>query len=611
MDALRRPGIRAVALVLLALAAHLPALRAAFIIDDAAYVTDDPRMETLAGLGRIWTEIGGPEYRHQYYPLTSTVFWLQHRLWGERPFGYHLVNVLLHGANALLLWRVLGAIRAPGAWLAASIFAVHPIHVQTVAWVAELKNVLSMLFLLASMRVLVRWHGLEEDEPATTSPTRASGSAGMYALGAVLFLGALLSKTAACLLPAVILLVAWWKRGRLGRRDLLSAAPLAAIGIALALLTVHLETGRGGANGADFARGAMDRTLIAGRSLWFYASTLAWPFGLSFVYPRWTVDAAAWWQWIYPAGALAVAAVLWVLRDRLGRAPFAAMAFYAVAVAPLAFVDVAFMRHAFVSDHWAYLASLGPIALAAGAAASARLRYSWPTMQAGAAAAVAVAALAARTFDRSLVYRSPESLWRDTIAANPGSWLAWNNLGSALLAEGRRAEAIGYFQEAIRLYPGSAKAHYNLGNALQAQGHVEEAIVHFRASVELDPDTAEAHYNLGNALGLAGRMDDAIESYRSAVRLDPRSAPAWSNLGAALLLRDRPDEAASALEQALIADPAASGARFNMGLALAATGRHEEAVAHFQAVLQAHPGHAAARAHLDAARVTIAGVPGP
>ncbi len=566
LDALGWPGVRAVALVVLALAAHLPALRAAFIIDDDAYVTDDRRMETLAGLGRIWTEIGGPEYQHQYYPLTSTVFWLQHRLWGERPFGYHLVNILLHGANALLLWRVLGALRAPGAWLAASIFAVHPIHVQTVAWVAELKNVLSMLFLLASMLVLVRWRGLDEDEPAPADPSPASGGPGMYALGAGLFLGALLSKTAACLLPAALLLVAWWKRGRLGRRDLLAAAPLAAIGIALVLLTIHLETGRGGASGADFARGVMDRTLIAGRSLWFYASKLAWPFGLSFVYPRWTVDAAAWWQWLYPAAAIAVAAALWALRGRLGRAPLAAMAFFAVAVAPLAFVDVAFMRHTFVSDHWAYLASLGPIALLAGAAASARLRQAWPPIPARVAASLAVAALAALTFERACVYRTPETLWRDTIAANPGSWLAQNNLGSALLAGGRRAEAIKHFEEAIRLYPASAKAHYNLGNALQAQGQIEEAIVHFQASIDLDPDTAEAHYNLGNALGLAARMDDAIESYRRAVQLDPLSAPAWCNLGAALLLSGRLHEAVAALDEALRLDPDAGGASVNLEL---------------------------------------------
>jgi tetratricopeptide (TPR) repeat protein len=582
------PALRAAGLLLLALAAHLPALQASFIIDDAAYVTDDRRMESLAGLGRIWTEIGGPQYRHQYYPMTCTVFWLQHALWGERPFGYHLVNVLLHGANAVLLWRLLAALRAPGAWLAAAVFAVHPIHVQTVAWVAELKNVLSALFLLASMLVLVRWQGL--DEPDGDAAPRAGRGRGTYALGAGLYAAALLSKSAACILPPALLVVAWWKRGRITRRDLLGAAPLAVLGLAMALVTINLETGHGGANGAEFAHGWMERTLIAGRSLWFYAATLAWPLGLSFVYPRWAVEAGLWWQWLFPAGAAAAAAAAWCLRRRAGRAPAAALAVYALAVAPLAFVDVAFMRHSFVSDHWAYLASLAPIALGAGAAARARWRRAWPPAAAPVAAALVVAALGGLAFNRALVYRTPESLWRDTIAANPGSWMAHNNLGSALMARGLIDEGAAHFEAAIRLQPAAAKAHRNLGNARQAQGRIEEAVAHFRSSIECDPDASDAHYNLGNALRLCGRLDEAVECYRRAAQLDPGYALAWSNLGAAELLRNRPEAAAAALREAVRADPGTRGASLNLGFALAAMGRREEALAHFHAALEAPPG---------------------
>ena len=506
-------------LVLLTILAYLPALDAGFIIDDSLYVTDDVRMETVAGLGRIWTEVVGREYQHQYYPLTSTAFWVQYQVWGDQPFGYHLVNVLLHAVNAVLLWRLLRRLELPGAWLAGAVFAVHPVHVQSVAWVAELKNVLSALLFLWSMLVFVRW--FHQDTRKWTG----------YALGTGLFVAALLSKTATCLLPAALLVVLWWKCPRLTRRDLAALAPLAVLGAAFVMVTVYLETHHGGARGEVFSQSWLERGLIAGRALWFYAGHLLWPAGLTFIYPRWTIDTGAWWQYLYPLAALAVVAALWWQRDRIGRGPIAAVAFFVLAIVPMSFVNVAFTRLAWVSDHWQYWASMGLIALVVGAAAAQRGR--WRPV----AAAAVVCVLAGLTWDRCRVYETPERLWRDTIARNPQAWLAHNNLANALLAQGRVDLAEGYYREAIRLNPDFVKAHYNLANALQRRGRVGEAVHHFGRAVRLDPEYAEAHYNLGNALRLSGRLDDAIEHYREAGRLDPDFQAARHNLHAALALQ--------------------------------------------------------------------------
>ncbi len=499
-------------LVLLAIVAYLPALDGGFIIDDTLYVTEDTRMESAGGLGRIWTEVVGPEYRHQYYPMTSSAFWLQYRLWGDEPFGYHLVNVLLHAANAVLLWLVLRRLAMPGALLAAAVFAVHPVHVQTVAWVAELKNTLSAMFFLASAFVFVGWF---RREPRTWPG---------YALGMVLFVCALLSKSATCLLPAALLVVLWWKQPRLERRDLLALAPLVAVGLSFVLVTVYLEAVHGGARGGGFSQPVLERGLVAGRALWFYAGKLVWPAELIFIYPRWAVDAGTWWQYLFPVSAIAVLTALWRQRTRIGRGPFAAVAFFFLAVVPMAFVNVAFTRLSWVSDHWQYWASMGLIALVAGTAATHRGRWLPP------AATLLIGVLALRTWDRCLDYGTGERLWRDTVTRNPDAWLAHNNLANALQLQDRFEEAEAGYREAIRLNPDFMKAHYNLANALQARGDLDVAVMHFDRAVHLDPDYADAHYNFGNALRLAGRLDEAIERYREAVRLDPEFLVARHNL---------------------------------------------------------------------------------
>jgi tetratricopeptide (TPR) repeat protein len=620
-------------LVLLAILVYLPALDGGFIIDDTLYVTQDARMETAGGLGRIWTEVVGPQYKHQYYPMTSTAFWVQHQLWGDDPFGYHLVNVLLHAANAVLLWLVLGRLAMPGAWLAAAVFAVHPVHVQSVAWVAELKNTLSAMFFLASAFVFVGWF---RREPRTWPG---------YALGMFLFVCALLSKSATCLLPAALLVVLWWKRPRLERRDLLALVPMVAVGLTFVLVTVYLEAVHGGARGDGFSQSVLERGLVAGRALWFYAGKLLWPAGLVFIYPRWTVDVHAWWQYLYPLALVGVLLGLWWLRPKIGKGPVTAAAYFTLAVAPLSFVNVAYTRFSFVADHWPYWASMGFIAVAAAVATvgAGRLRRAPAKWVVAGGGLALVPLLAGLTWQRCHVYRDERTLWTDTVARNPLAWAAHNELALALGSAGRFDEAIDHFRQSVTINPGFAEGHTNLGAALMLQGRLDEAARSYREALRIEPELPGAHFNLalvrrsqgrlddailhcreahryapgsaetltilGEALDARGDSDEAIERYRAALGIAPDDAVANFRLGSALLAAGGLDEAIGCFRKVLQATPDDAGVHYNLGIALARQGRLREAIGHYAAALEIRPDYFEVHVNLGIALQSAGAVP--
>jgi Flp pilus assembly protein TadD len=410
------------------------------------------------------------------------------------------------------------------AWVAGAIFAVHPVHAQSVAWISELKNTLSAFFGLLAACVFVDWLGVGDRE-GPSSRLR-------YALGMALYLAALAAKTATCVLPAALLLVTWWKRGRVQKRDLAVIVPLAALGAAFVTLTVTLEAGHGGAEGAGFGLSFFERLLVAGRSLWFYAGKLLWPAGLSFIYPRWTIDLATWWQWLFPLAAAAALATLVALRSRIGRGPATAVGYFAVAVVPVSMVNVSYHAQSFVADHWQYFASIGLIALVP--CVFARL-----PSRAQVTAGALVLVLGALTWQRAHVYASAQELWADTLQRNPQAWAAHSNMGVLLLEEGRVEPAKAHFREAIRIRPETAGAHDNLGRALAQTGRLEEAVTHLAEAVRLRPGFAPYEMHLGIALGMKGRHDEAVAHLRAAVESDPHYAPARHNLERALLAREK------------------------------------------------------------------------
>jgi len=574
--------------------AYLPALDNGFVWDDDDYVTENPTLRSADGLRRIWLEPGAVP---QYYPLTFTTLWIDYQIGGLDPFGYHVVNVLLHALAAVLAWRVLRALDVPGAWLAAALFAAHPVHVESVAWITERKNVLSGALYLGAMLAYLRF-------ARAGAPDDAPRSRALYALSLALFVLGLLSKTVVCTLPAALLLLLWWKRGRAVTRELVPLLPFFAIGLALALVTVEVERRFVGAVGADWHLSFVDRCLIAGRAVWFYLGKLAWPSPLTFFYPRWTIDSSAAWQYAFPLAALGVAAALLALHRRIGLGPLVAFLFFVATVGPaLGFVDVFPMRYSFVADHFQYLASLGPIALAAAAATLAAQRVPGSARHAPAVLGVGVVALlAVLTARQSEAYRDLRTLWEDTLAKNPGAWMAHNNLGLLLMEEGRPEAALAHYRAAIAAKPDDAFAYNNLGHTLATLGRVDEAVTALSEAVRIAPGNAEAWSNLGNAHASRQRWADALAAYERALAARPSFADAWSNAANVMLLTGRRDDAIGAYERALALDPGFADARRNLALALADAGRLEEAQAQLESALELRPGWADAARDLDAIR---------
>jgi Flp pilus assembly protein TadD len=568
---------------------YSPALPGKFLWDDNWWTTN------IVGLLRdpagLWTMWWQPAALQQYYPLTGTTFWFDYHLWGSWTLPYHVENVLLHAFAALLFWRLLRRLEVPGAWLAAAIFALHPVMVESVAWISERKNVLSLPLYLGALLAYGRFANFwKADAPAVNSPSPLRGA---YGLALLLFVAADLAKATAVSLPAVLLLVCWWKRGRIRwRADVLPSLPFFAVALGLGLVTAWSEKICLGAKGPEWALSFPERCLIAGRALWFYAGKLLWPVNLCFLYPRWHPNAGSFAQWLCPGTAAGVLLVLWLLRGRIGRGPATAAFFFAGTLFPvLGFMDIYFMRYSFVADHWMYLSSLGLIALGAALAAGAAARMGGPALLRG-TAVVLLPVLGVLTWQQSRMYTDPETLWRSTNARNPTCWLADNILGYLLLERGQVDEALPYFEKALALQPLSADDHTDLAYALLRKGRVDESITHSRKALAIRPAYVEAYNNLGRALLQKGQVDEALASFRAAVKLRPGNAPAHNNLGKALLLKGREDEAIAHFAAALAIQPTNAPAHNNLATLLLQKGHVSEAMTHYQAAVDLQPGNA-------------------
>jgi len=518
------PWPRAFAIVAATLVAYLPALGAGFVWDDDDYVTRNPLLRDPDGFARIWFSADAPS---QYFPLVYTTFRLEYALFGLEPFGYHLVNVCLHAANALLVWRLLACLAIPGAWLAGAIFALHPVHVESVAWIAERKNVLSTLFFLGA---LLAWLRFALD---------GSGKRG-WTLSFGLYVLALFSKTTACTLPAAQLLVLWLRGQRIDARRLAQVAPFLVVGVAMGVFTVLWERLHQGTQGERFELSFVESALVASRACWFYLGKLVLPTRLTFSYPKFEIDARDPLQYAWLAlGALLLLA-LWRARGRLGRGPLAAALFFVAMLSPvLGFIPLFTFLYTYVADHYQYVASLGPIALAAGAAARALQgrRAALP------AALCLLVALGVLTWRQSRAYENAETLWRDTIAKNPASWMAHTNLGREMLRERRWAEAIPWFEAALRIRPGLARPHLGLATAWAELGQRDRAREELLRATLADPELRPARERLARLREREGDLDGAIAQWREVVRIAPRSARGHEELARLLSRRGRGEEA--------------------------------------------------------------------
>ena len=560
------------------LTAYFPALTGEFLWDDAGHVTS-PALQSWSGLGRIWFEVGATQ---QYYPLLHSAFWVEHQIWGDAPVGYHLINVLWHATAACLLAAVLRRLAVPGALLAAFLFALHPVCVESVAWISEQKNTLSTVFYLAAALAWLRF----EDE---RRPAR-------YVVATLWFLAALLTKTVTATLPAALLVIAWWRRGRLSWRD--DVQPLLLwllLGVAAGLGTAWFETTQIGAGGDGFTLGVVERCLLAGRVVWFYLGKLLWPADLTFFYPRWTIDAASVGQWLFLAATLLVIGGLVWWRQR-SRAPLAAALLFGGTLFPvLGFVNVYPFVFSYVADHFQYLASMGMIAFLAAAATDGFARLSWPRWSGPALAGAVLLILGGLTWRQSGMYRDVFVLYETTLARNPASWVAHLNLGTVLDEAGESEKALPHLERALALKPGFPETLNTLGNVLNRLGRSREALPLLEEAVRLQPRFAAAHNTLGVALMALGRAEEGIAAFRRALAINPALTLARVNCGWALGNRGRVAEAVEQFAQARRQQPELADVEFKWALTLAMHGRMPDALPHFSRAIELQPEDAEIR----------------
>jgi tetratricopeptide (TPR) repeat protein len=584
------------------LLAYLRALRGGLLWDDNMHVTRAD-LQSFHGLWRIWFDLGATQ---QYYPLLHSAFWLEHRIWGDAVLGYHLTNLALHAASAILVVTIVRRLSLPGAWLAGFVFALHPVCLEAVAWISEQKSTLSGVFCLAAALTY-----LEFDRTRRKS---------QYFLALGLFVLALMSKTVTATLPAVLLVIFWWQRGRIAWNcDVLPLAPWFAVALPAGLLTAWVERAPQfiGAQGKEYALTLPQHLLLAGRVPWFYGWKVLWPSNLMFVYPRWKIDPGQWWQYMFPLGVAALVIAL-ALLARKNRGPMAGLLIFGGTLFPvLGFLNVYPFRYSYVADHFQYLAALGIIVPAASGLTVLAGRILPGKIGAIALPALLLAPLGFATWRQSGTYRDYETLFRETLARNPGSALVHNNLGVMLMSTGREVDAVAEFEAAVRLKPEDPDYHVNLGLALaQMPGRLMDAIAEYQTSLRSDPHLPAAHLNLGLALtSMPGRLQDAIAEYRQAIaayqtaaRSEPNVWEAHFNLGLAYAqMAGRESEAIAEYQAALRMKPDSALAYFHLGNTFHKMGRLPDAIAAYQASLRIDAG--VAEVHYELA-YALAQIPG-
>jgi len=568
-------------LVVLVGVSYASVLRAKFVWDDDENILESANLHDLAGLVRIWCD---PKSTQQYYPLTHTSFWLQAKTTGLSPLPFHALNVVLHAAAAVLLLFVLRRLAIAGAELATALFAIHPLNVESVAWVTERKNVLSGVLVFAACLAYLSYdEAAFASERATDSGARASRARRHWWFALLLFVLALAAKTAVAVVPAALAVVLIGLRGRRVAPTLLALSPFLSFGVAAGLGTAFLERTHVNAQGINFSWSASERVLIAGRAFFFYLEKLVVPEGLLFFYPKWQIDAHDPSAWIYPLGVVAAFGVLFALRSRWGVQPLVALAAYALLIFPaLGFFNVYFMRFAYVQNHFQYLAGV-PV-LTFMAAVGARLLESWNANVRVAIGALVTLIGSVLTCLECAQFRDYETLFLTTLERNPDAWVAAYNLGNYYQERHALDKSIAMYRVALRVRPQDPQILTNFGATLADAGQLPEALTALRDAVRLRPEF-DSHLNLALALERDRQPAPAVAAYREALRLRPSSIRVQRQLAWLLATtadaRVRDGRAALTLAQSACAKTVRAVARCQDTLAAAeaASGLFESAAA--------------------------------
>ena len=590
------------ALGLLVAVSYLPATQAGFVWDDAI-LTSSKAVQAWSGLWQMWfspgsvfdsTALGaGNTAEVHYWPIVYTTFWLEHKLWGFDPAGYHIVNLVLHFVNALLVWVLMLRLSVPGAWFVAAVFAVHPVHVEGVAWLFGRKDLLATLFYLMAVLSYIRF--AEEDRQGLVS--------GRYFLILVLFAAGMLSKSIAVTLPAALLIWHYWKRGRVTGADVYRVLPIFLVGLCIALADWSFYKSN---NATTFDYAMSERVLLAARSLCLYAGKLLWPTDLAVYYPRWDTGVTDPLNVAAFVVCLGAVGLLWLLRHRIGRGPLCGVLFFALTLSPvLGLVDNVYMRFSLVADRYQYLAALGVMAAIIGALAHGT-RALPPIARRGvqAVALIALVVLGTMTWRQAGIYRDDLTYFSHIISLNPESDSAQGNLGVVLFNAGRLEEAVVAQRNALAIKP-NYNAYMHLGQALFLLNRFEEALAATHGAIERRPSSVDAHVRIGDILQRLGRFEEAEKYFRSAIEIDPGNANTRQNLAELLRQQNRYAEAIELYRMVLAANPDFALAHAGMGTALLSLKRHAEAIASLERAVALQPNSPMSRTLLTLMGQTV------
>jgi tetratricopeptide (TPR) repeat protein len=599
--------VKALAILAFAFAAYSPAVTNGFIWDDDVMLTDNDLMKEADGLWRIWfsTELS------DYFPLTSTSFWIEWRLWGTNPIGYNVTNILLHALSGIALWRVLLRLKVPGAWLASALFVVHPVCVASVDWIAERKNVLSLLFYLGAILCYLRFQTEESKR--------------WYRISLALFLCALLSKTSVVVLPIVLLLCHWWIGSKMTWQTVRKTIPFFVLALFLGLVTVWFQLHEVLLGEAKETDTFLTRVLGGSRAIWFYLSKILWPVNLSMIYPQWSIHESHWTSYVPGLLWCLMLFLFWRFRQEWGRGLLFAFGYFTTALLPvLGFFDMNFLRFSQVADHLQYIAVPGIVALFVSmsiwvveklysVSRSAKRREveksrkrdldaiqlngnrPFPRL----AAAITIFGLSILTWRQSSLYQDEETLWRDTIQKNPTAWIGYHNLADRLAELHRYDEAASCYQAALNLKPDHANSHNNLGSTLHLLGRADEAIDEFLDAIQNKPELAEAHQNLGFAYYRRNEFAKALECYNKAAQLKPDYGLAYLGAGNCELQLGNVSTALNNYFTAQRYIPTDPDVQYNIGIILSVRGETNSAIRFLQHALRLNPSHKLAQKELQ------------
>ncbi len=586
---IKRNIIFFILLLIVIIISYFPALQSGFIWDDDDYITNNKTLNSIEGLKQIWFEFGATP---QYYPLVFTGFWIEYHLWGINPFGYHFINVLLHVLNAFLIYLVLKKFDIPFSHFISLLFALHPVCVESVAWITERKNVLSYFFYLSAFLSYLKFIDLQEqtrnrslkDNKNIINQTKALK---FYILCFAFYIAALLSKTVSSSLPAVLILITLWKNKKFSIKDIIILIPFFIFGAAFGIITIWMEKHNVGAVGHAWSLNFAERFILAGRVIIFYISKIIFPFNLMFIYPRWDINYKEIIQYIFPITVILIFTVTLVFRKIIGFSLSIIFACFCITLFPaLGFFDVYPMRYSFVADHFQYHAIIYIIIFI-----SVSMIFIIEKMFKNLKTFKIIISLffisscllfAFLTYRQCFIYKDIETLWVETLKKNPKAGIAHNNLANIMVKKNKNSEAIPHYYEAIKTMSYDETLYYNLANALFNTGKYFESFPYYEKAISINPDFAEAHNNYGNSLVKVNKIQEAEEHFKKSLELKPDFPNPYFKIGDIMLQKGNTKSALDYYRKAYRIDPNWSDVANNLAWILATNKKYQnidEAVA--------------------------------